>query len=114
MDRHCHNLDISGKWSGKWESRKSGHRGPLHATLRRVDDCHYRARFHGRFWKVFPFFYTAKLTIVSETPDCVVLAGESRLLFFGTFRYHAQVTACDFCATYESRRDHGEFVMRRR
>src|SRR5262245_15042767 len=49
--------DLTGRWSGRWESDKNGHSGPLHARFRQLDCETYRVAFRGRFWGVFPFYY---------------------------------------------------------
>ena len=107
-------LDISGCWSGYWISCSDGHRGPLQATLCKINDNCYQARFKGRFWVVFPFRYTTTLHVVGRDGDKLLLAGEQRLgPVMGTFRYSANVSATDFDADYSSRLDHGKFVMTR-
>ena len=104
--------DISGCWSGSWLSCKSGHHGPMTATLCKVDDTHYCATFRGRFWKVFPFRYSTTLTVKSDDGETVTLQGSSWLgRLFGTFYYNATVTSTDFNASYSACRDWGKFVM---
>jgi hypothetical protein len=105
--------DLCGKWSGHWESCPSGHHGPLHARFTRIDDCHYRVHFHGRFAKVIPFRYAVTLNVAGMENGKVLLAGENRLLFFGTFTYQAEATDCNFVATYCSRSDNGRFELTR-
>lgn len=104
--------DLAGTWSGTWKSCSSGHHGPLHANLCRLNENCYRADFRGRFFKVFPFQYSVNLTVTGYDGDKVLLAGQSYLgRLFGTFHYHAEVTDEKFVATYCSCRDHGQFVM---
>jgi hypothetical protein len=105
--------DLSGRWSGHWESCPTGHCGPLHAHFCRIDDCHYRVRFHGRFMKIIPFRYSVILNVTGESDGTVFLSGEKRLLGFGTFTYQAQATDCSFTATYCSRSDNGRFELTR-
>ena len=105
--------DLSGKWSGHWESQGSGHKGPLHGTFRKTDETHYRVVFRGRFLKVLPFRYKADLDVVGYQDGKVLLSGSRKLLFFGTFRYHAEATCEEFVATYETNNDHGVFIMKR-
>lgn len=106
--------DLTGKWSGCWESICTGHHGPLHAKFCKVDDCHYRVRFHGRFFKIVPFMYSVTLNVTGQAGDKVLLAGESRVPLFGTFHYHAEADACHFDATYSSCKDHGKFTLSRK
>ena len=111
---NCQATDISGCWSGSWRSCKSGHHGPMTATLCKVDDTHYRASFRGRFWRVFPFRYSTMLTVKSDDGQTVTLQGSSYLgRLFGTFYYNATVTETDFDSSYTACRDWGKFVMRR-
>lgn len=58
--------DITGYWDGCWESRCTGHHGKVRAIITRCDDTHYRARFHGTFFKVIPFGYEMTLTAVPQ------------------------------------------------
>jgi hypothetical protein len=106
--------DLSGNWSGHWESCTSGHSGPLYATFCKTDDTHYCVHFRGRFFKVIPFHYSVTLTVTGQAGDKVLLSGESYLgRLLGTFHYQAEADACDFTASYDSCRDHGRFVLHR-
>ena len=42
-----------------------------------------------------------------------LLSGQANLPLFGAFCCEAEVSECDFIATYSSSNDHGHFVMRR-
>ena len=106
--------DLSGKWSGCWESGKNGHQGPLHATFRKIDDCHYRVHFHGRFWGVVPFAYGITLTVMGQDGDRVLLSGCKNIPGFGAFECSAWGTSCEFTATFTSKNDHGEFKLTRK
>ncbi|OAI40361.1 hypothetical protein AYO40_04835 [Planctomycetaceae bacterium SCGC AG-212-D15] len=112
-DAPCCPPDLSGRWSGHWESCPTGHCGPLHARFCKIDDCHYRVNFHGRFFKVIPFRYSVTLNVTGTADGVVFLSGEKRLLGFGTFTYQAQATDCSFTATYCSRSDTGRFELTR-
>lgn len=106
--------DLSGSWSGHWQSCSSGHQGPMNATFCKIDDAHYRVDFRGRFFKVFPFRYSVTLNVVSQTEDAVELAGSSYLgRVFGTFHYRATVRDNCFTASYSSCKDCGKFVMQK-
>jgi hypothetical protein len=107
--------DLSGGgWEGKWCSYKNGHNGPLKATFCRINKCQYEVRFRGRFALVVPFRYKETLDIVSETEECVRLAGETVIgPIMGSFSYDGTATATHFKATYKSRNDCGLFEMRR-
>jgi hypothetical protein len=105
--------DLTGEWSGTWQSCTSGHNGPLKATFCKTDDCHYQVKFRGRFWKVFPFRYTAVLDVTGQDKDKVHLGGSRKLPFFGEFSYTATATACEFHADYCTKKDNGTFTMTR-
>jgi len=105
--------DLSGYWSGTWCDSKSGHHGPLHATFCRIDDCHYRVTFHGRFWKVVPFHYSIELTVVGSENGRILLAGSKRIPGAGEFEMTGSATECDFNATFCSKRYSGQFELTR-
>jgi hypothetical protein len=105
--------DLSGSWSGTWQSDSSGHHGPMNARFESSGDGSYRVTFTGRFFKVFPFRYTANLQVTGVEGGKVVLEGSQRLIGFGTFQYHATANADHFTATYQARRDHGQFLLTR-
>lgn len=107
--------DLSGGgWEGKWCSYKNGHNGPLKAEFCRINNCQYEVRFRGRFAKIIPFRYRETLNIVSETEECVRLAGETVIgPIMGSFSYNGTATNTHFKATYRSRNDCGLFEMTR-
>ena len=106
--------DLSGDWTGHWESGKNGHRGPLRATFTRVGPNCYQVRFAGRFAKVIPFRYNTPLTVVG-TGDGVALLSASKTLgpLLGTFSMSATATATTFDADFTAKNDHGKFVLTR-
>lgn len=106
-------MDLSGKWCGTWRDCKSGHQGPLHATLCRIDDCHYKAVFSGRFWGVVPFRYTMTLEIVGRDGASVLLSGSKRVGISGEFECCARGTDCELNASFKSKRYSGEFELKR-
>ena len=106
--------DLTGCWTGSWESCTSGHSGPLNAMFTRCGDTEYRVKFTGRFLKVIPFRYTVTLTVVEERGDELILEGSSYLgRLFGTFSYRATATDGRFTADYTSKKDDGTFRMTR-
>lgn len=109
-----HATDLSGRWAGAWESRTSGHKGPLFAEFTRCGEGEYRVKFTGRFLKVVPFRYSVTLTVVEDHGDSVTLAGSSYLgRLFGTFSYRAAADGCSFQADYSSAKDSGTFRLTR-
>ncbi len=106
--------DLSGCWTGSWQSCTTGHKGPLRAEFTRCGTDTYRVTFSGRFFKVIPFTYTVTLDVVSEDADGVVLAGSSYLgRMFGSFSYRATADECRFTANYSSKKDSGVFRLAR-
>jgi hypothetical protein len=103
---------ISGRWQGEWLSGSNGHRGPLRATVRSTPSG-YRVLFAGRFMKVVPFVYTTPMQVISTSSAGVQLYAERRLPLFGSFSTHATVSPTTFDATFHSKRDHGQFILRR-
>jgi len=108
-----HAADLSGEWSGTWQSCITGHKGVLKGTFCRIDEGHYRVDFRGRFFKIMPFRYSVTLNVVEEG-ETVKLSGDSYLgRLIGTFTYEASATSTDFTANYSSCKDSGTFVMSR-
>lgn len=106
--------DLSGSWSGRWKSCKTGHQGPLKATFCRVDASHYKVTFRGRFFKVLPFRYSVTLRVVEEG-ECVRLQGCQKLgRLLGEYRYNAAANRCVFHSRYTSQDDCGYFHLERR
>lgn len=106
--------DLTGRWKGHWQSDSSGHRGPLRGSFKQIDSTHYRVVFTGRFFRIIPFRYSETLEITGYQGDQVLLSGSSRLgPVFGTFEYNAVASRCQFVATFQSKRDHGVFVLSR-
>ncbi len=106
-------IDLSGRWTGAWKDCGSGHHGPLHANFCRIDDCHYRVVFTGRFWGIFPFRFKADLNIAGQQGDRLILSGSQRVGFNGAFEYNATASNCEFSATFDSKRYHGVFELTR-
>ena len=105
--------DLSGSWSGRWDSQSTGHTGPLKAEFTRIDDSQYQVDFRGRFLKLVPFRYSVVLTAVEEGEN-VRLSGDNYLgRMFGWFHYDAVVSGDCFTAIYSSCKDSGQFQMTR-
>ena len=108
-------VDLSGSWSGCWQSTSTGHSGPLRATFTPCGADRYAVEFSGRFFKILPFRYSVTLRVVEDRGDRVTLAGSSFLgRLFGTFCYRADATDCHFEARYSSKKDAGVFRLERR
>jgi hypothetical protein len=106
-------VDLSGCWSGTWQSCVTPHKGPLNAEFVRLDADHYEVFFSGRFFKLLPFKYSVVMT-ATEDNGVVHLAGSKCLgRLFGTFTFSATATDCEFDATYSSCKDNGCFEMTR-
>jgi hypothetical protein len=108
-------VDLSGTWSGCWQSTTTGHSGVLRATFTPCGGDRYAVEFSGRFFKILPFRYSVTLRVVEDRGDAVTLAGSSFLgRLFGTFTYRADATDCHFEARYSSKKDAGVFRLDRR
>jgi hypothetical protein len=105
--------DLSGCWSGSWESCSTGHKGPLFAEFVPCGANQYDVHFRGRFFKIMPFHYSVTLT-AEEREGVVYLSGSQYLgRMFGTFTFSAAATDTCFNANYSSCKDHGRFQMSR-
>jgi hypothetical protein len=119
MDPCCQAVDLSGGgWSGRWSSCTTGHNGPLRARFKKLDNCHYRVTFYGRFRVVIPFRYAMTMTVVGQEGDKVFLSGSSQVPFYGLFHFNGWATEQQFDADYWSEKkcevkDRGKFVMSR-
>ncbi|MEX0824774.1 MAG: hypothetical protein WD119_01330 [Pirellulaceae bacterium] len=102
----------SGNWRGTWSSTTSGHQGPLKARIRPIGQDSYRAIFVGRFAKVVPFVYPARLERVAGTCNCYT--STQRLPLLGDYRMTATVGPTNFRADFRGPRDRGSFAMSRR
>jgi hypothetical protein len=108
-------VNLTGEWTGYWESETTGHTGPMRARFDRVDACHYDVLFCGRFCKVLPFLYATQLNVTGHGGGCVYLGGSHRLgPLFGTFRYSAWGSHTRFVASYSADNDRGRFVLTRK
>ena len=110
----CCPPDLSGHWSGSWESCERGHRGPLAARFEKIDDYHYLVHFHGRALKIMPFYYSVTMTVTGNDGDAVFLSASSHLPIFGTFECCASANGCCFEARYSAASDQGLFRMERK
>ena len=105
---------LAGSWCGYWVSCKNGHNGKLRASFCRLNECQVQAVFVGSFAKILPFRYKAVLQVVHEEEGMIHLRGSQRLgPIMGTFTYEATITGDEFRATYGSRRDCGQWNMKR-
>lgn len=104
-----------GKWSGRWTSTSNGRGGRLSARISQEDASTYHVRFTGTFFKVIPFTYAVPMTVTGVDADGTIhLSGQAQLPMFGQFCCNANVTACDFVASYSSSKDQGQFNLSRR
>jgi hypothetical protein len=105
--------DLSGCWSGSWESCSTGHQGPLCAEFVSCGGSQYDVHFRGRFFKIMPFQYS--VTMTAEERDGVVYLSGSQYLgrMVGTFSFNAAATDTSFNANYSSCKDNGQFRLSR-
>ncbi|MEX2026906.1 MAG: hypothetical protein WEH44_06385 [Pirellulaceae bacterium] len=105
--------DLSGAWSGRWDSLSTGHSGPLNANFTRINESQYQVDFRGRFFKLIPFRYSVVLDVVEEG-ETVRLSGDNYLgRRYGWFHYDAVVAGDCFTANYSSCKDDGQFRLTR-
>jgi hypothetical protein len=105
--------DLSGTWSGRWDSLSTGHTGPLNANFTRINESQYQVDFRGRFFKLIPFRYSVVLNVVEEG-ETVRLSGDNYLgRRYGWFHYDAVVAGDCFTANYTSCKDDGQFRLTR-
>ena len=102
----------TGRWVGSWSSSTTGHQGALRARIRQKDADTYRALFAGRFARVVPFVYPAKLQRVPGTLDRY--RSSTRMPLLGEYRMTAQISGNQFQAWYAGKRERGVFRMTRR
>jgi hypothetical protein len=109
----CRAVDLSGCWSGSWESCATGHKGPLWAEFVSCGVNQYEVHFRGRFFKVMPFQYS--VTMAADERDGVVYLSGSKYLgrMVGTFSFSAAATDTCFNANYSSCKDSGQFKLSR-
>jgi len=106
-------VDLSGCWSGTWQSCVTPHKGPLRAEFVRLDANRYEVFFNGRFFKLIPFKYSVVMT-ATEQNGVVYLSGSKYLSrMFGTFSFNAAAADCQFNANYSSCKDNGRFALTR-
>lgn len=106
--------ELDGRWrQGSWTDSNSGHEGPLRARFHLRSDGNYRVVFTGRFARVVPFRFATTLNVVGHEDGKTIMAGESRVLGFGRFNYHAVADEHTFQSEYSSWRWRGEFNLQR-
>ncbi|HEX4610112.1 MAG TPA: hypothetical protein VH092_18105 [Urbifossiella sp.] len=106
--------DLSGEWTGHWESAKNGHHGPLRATFTRVGPNCYQVKFAGRFAAVVPFRYSTPMTVVGSGDGVVLLSANKTLgPLLGSFSMSATATATTFDADFTAKNDRGKFILAR-
>lgn len=83
----------------------------MRARVRAIDSNTYRVWYAGRFAKVIPFVYPAKLKRVAGTTN--VYSSSQHLPLIGEYRMTATVSSGQFQARYTSKKDSGVFQMSR-
>ena len=106
-------IELTGCWSGSWESCATGHQGPLWAEFVPCGGSQYDVHFRGRFFKIMPFQYSVTMT-ADEREGVVYLSGSKYLgRMVGTFSFNAAATDTCFNANYRSCKDSGQFKLSR-
>jgi len=106
--------DITGQWTGEWRSEANGHHGTLRCIITPNSPNAYMGRFRARFWKIFAAGYTVPLN-VTNIDGRFILSGSADLGFLGggVYTYEGSADHANFQSSYRSKRDHGQFIMRR-
>ena len=106
--------DVTGRWIGHWRSDANGHHGQLRCILAQHSTSGYMAHFRARFWRIFAAGYSVPLTLTG-TNGQYVFEGQADLgaLGGGVYTYNGTVTPVAMESTYNCKRDHGTFVLRR-
>lgn len=107
-------VQLEGKWTGKWVSEARGQSGPLNATFSINSEGKYQAIFEGRFFKVFPFRFVVPLETKSVEKETITLTGKMNAgELFGVFEYVISASNGGIEVKYTSQRDHGVFQVTR-
>jgi len=104
--------DLTGNWTGNWESEISGHEGPLKAKFSVSGETKVQARFTGRFFKVVPFRFNVTLDVVSQQDGVTKLQGKQNLgRALGVYHYEVTYNGNEFIANYKTDKDKGVFKV---
>ena len=107
--------NLSGTWSGTWNSEISGHEGPLKAKFAVSDKDVVSARFTGRFFKIVPFKFNVKLNVISQKDGVTKLSGKHDLgRALGTYHYDVTYKGNEFVAKYHTDKDKGVFQVNKK
>ena len=105
--------EITGKWSGRWESGKhKGHGGKLDCGVTKSGENEWGAVFTAEFGKIKDYKIALK---GKPAGDKVLFGGEVDLGKDdgGVFKWSGEATANEFAGKYEGGGDTGTFSMRR-
>jgi len=113
--------DITGRWSGHWNSQATGHHDELRALISQVDTNHYDVKFHAAYKsETFKFItvhfgYTVRMETKPSTNADVAFHGSEDLgkLAGSVYTYDGHANATNFFSTYKSKYDRGTFEMTR-
>ncbi len=111
--------DLSGAWTGAWNSEGTSHQGKLRAiaTKTRADGKvdHYTFRYHATWASVLSGQYKTEHIATPTRLGYHTLSGQHDMgaVFGGIYQYGGQASPTDFQATYRSKVDHGSFNLKR-
>ena len=107
--------NLTGTWTGTWNSEISGHEGPLKAKFTISDANVVSARFTGRFFKIVPFKFLVKLDVTSQKDGVTKLSGKQDLgRALGVYHYDVTYQANEFVAKYHTDKDKGVFQVKKK
>ena len=104
---------LTGRWTGSWHSETTGHHGPIRAKIRMDDDGNMVVRFHGRYAKIFPFWYRTTLEQSNQGDGIHYVAQHDLGKRWGMFTLDAYLEGETLKAQYQSQDDIGGFVLTR-
>ncbi|MCZ6835030.1 MAG: hypothetical protein O7G85_04580 [Planctomycetota bacterium] len=105
---------IEGRWEGTWSSEANGHHGGLRCIISRDDQETLIARYHATYGWCFTFEYSMPME-VDESGETIRFSAQADLgwLAGGQYEYEGTIIGDAFSSTYECKRDHGIFEMKR-
>ncbi len=104
----------TGVWKGRWYSQRTGHSGPMRATITPAGNGQYDARFSGRFAGVIPFAYRTPLVATSSDGITTTLVASKKLgPILGSYQMQAIQVGNQFQAGFTAGKDSGSFRMNR-
>jgi hypothetical protein len=103
---------IAGRWEGRWQSERTGHKGKLRAIITPQTAGRYDARFRATYRSILSAEYGVTLDVKRRGPRSE-FRGAANLGVWGRYETTGHATRTQFHATYRSKFDYGTFEMQR-